>query len=56
MEILSNLLYITQSVCETYSGDLIPGPLILRAWAVSYTYVSVCVHACVYVYLVSEGI
>ena len=34
-------------MCETYSEDLIPGPLILRAWAVSYTYVSVCVCVCV---------
>ena len=49
MEILSNLLHITQPVCEAYSEDSILGPLILRAWGVSYTYVSVCVCVCVYI-------
>ena len=43
MDILSDLLYITQLVCETYSEDSIPGLLILRAWAVFYTHVRVCV-------------
>ena len=56
MEILSNLLHITQPVCEAYSEDSILGPLILRAWGVSYTYVSVCVCVCVCIYLISEGI
>ena len=47
MEILSNLLHITQPMYEMYSEDSILGPLILRTWGVSYTYVSVCVCVCV---------
>lgn len=56
MNILNNLLCVTQLVCDTYSGDLNLCPLILSAWPGSTSIgVCVCVFAHVCVHVAPEG-